>query len=93
MRAVERNWRGDSQVSAGINGNGELNSRTEVWSDWTIGGGHYFNAINHQGRILAVDGQSGSIEAWPPSVSGLGYDASMIRLSEAIVRDRHGKVI
>jgi Papain fold toxin 1, glutamine deamidase len=121
-RAVERNWRGDSQVSAGLNGYGELNDRTEVWSgdrfrgmdfdeienrlnsgghgssamigvDWRGGGGHYFNAINHRGRILAIDGQSGRIEAWPPSVGGLGYDVSMITSSEAIVRDRNEKTV
>jgi hypothetical protein len=122
-RAVERNWRGDSQVSAGLNGYGELNGRTEDWSgerfqrmgfdeienrlnsgghgssamigvDWRGGGGgHYFNALNHRGQILALDGQTGRIEAWPPSVGGLGYDASMVTLSEAIVRDRNEKAI
>ena len=61
--------------------------------DWRGGGGHYFNAVNHKGQVLALDGQTGKTETWPPTIDGLGYDASMITFSEAIVRDRKGKVI
>jgi hypothetical protein len=120
-RSVERNWRGESQVAAGlVPSTGEWNQRTEDWSgsrfekmnfsdiesrlaagghgssamigvDWRGGGGHYFNAVNSEGEILAVDGQTGLVEGWPPSVNGLGYDASDVTVCEAIVRDRHGR--
>jgi Papain fold toxin 1, glutamine deamidase len=46
--------------------------------------GHWFNAVNHAGTILAVDGQSGKLEKWPPSKNGLGFDESEISGPDAI---------
>jgi hypothetical protein len=78
----------ENRLNAGGHGSSAM-----IGVDWSSGGGHYFNAVNHQGRIIALDGQTGKNEPWPPSTGGLGYDASMIKLSEAIVRDGDGKVI
>ena len=30
------------------------------------GCGHWFNAVNHNGTVYAVDGQNGQIHDWPP---------------------------
>lgn len=64
-----------------------------VGCDWVGGGGHWFNAVNDNGAIRAVDAQSGETEAWPPSADGLGYDESDMRYSDAIFFDANGKVV
>lgn len=46
--------------------------------------GHWFNAVNHEGTVLAVDGQSARFEEWPPSRDGLGFDESDMSYSDAI---------
>jgi Papain fold toxin 1, glutamine deamidase len=38
--------------------------------DWKDGGGHSFNAVNDQGTVKYIDGQSGEIGRWPPPWSG-----------------------
>jgi hypothetical protein len=55
--------------------------------------GHWFNAVNHQGNILAVDGQSARFEDWPPSRDGLGFDESQMSYSDAIYFTADGKVV
>jgi len=55
--------------------------------------GHWFNAVNHQGSILAVDGQSARFEDWPPSKGGLGFDESGMSYSDAIYFTADGKVV
>jgi hypothetical protein len=57
------------------------------------GGGHWFNAVNYEGTALAVDGQSGRHEKWPPSIAGLGFDGSKMSYSEAIFFTPEGKVV
>lgn len=54
------------------------------------GSGHWFNALNDGGTIVAVDGQSGAWEAWPPSVEGVGVDESEVVRADAIYVDAHG---
>ena len=46
--------------------------------------GHWFNAVNHEGTVLAVDGQSARFEEWPPSKDGLGFVESGMSYSDAI---------
>lgn len=60
---------------------------------WRHGGGHWFNAVNYHGEVLAVDGQSGKVERWPPTEEGSGIDESLISESLAIVYDRSGRII
>jgi papain fold toxin 1 (glutamine deamidase) of polymorphic toxin system len=55
--------------------------------------GHWFNAVNHAGTILAVDGQSGKLEKWPPSKNGLGFDESEMSGSDAIYFTADGEVV
>ena len=89
---IERmtDWAGATPVNASMAQVGrrlaELGpgSSAVVGCDWTIGGGHWFNAVNHDGIVLAVDGQSGRTEKWPPSVHGLGFDESGMRRSDAV---------
>ena len=54
--------------------------------------GHWFNAVNHEGTVLAVDGQSARFEDWPPSRDGLGFDESEMSYSFAIYFTADGKV-
>jgi Papain fold toxin 1, glutamine deamidase len=61
------------------------------WSPSRIGG-HWFNAVNDSGAIKAVDGQTARIELWPPSASVLGFDETMMKLSDAIFFTPDGKV-
>ena len=61
------------------------------WSPPRIGG-HWFNAVNDSGTIKAVDGQTARIELWPPSASVLGFDETMMKLSDAIFFTPDGKV-
>jgi hypothetical protein len=54
--------------------------------------GHWFNAVNHEGTVLAVDGQAARFEEWPPSKDGLGFDESDMSYSDAIYFTADGKV-
>jgi hypothetical protein len=54
--------------------------------------GHWFNAVNHKGTVLAVDGQAARFEEWPPSKDGLGSDESGVSYSDAIYFTADGKV-
>ena len=54
--------------------------------------GHWFNAVNHEGTVLAVDGQAARFEEWPPSKDGLGFDESGMSYSDAIYFTADGKV-
>jgi hypothetical protein len=68
-------------------------SSAVIGCDWKTGGGHWFSAVNDGGTIKAVDGQSGAVEAWPPSRSGLHFDETMMRYSDAIYFGTDGKVV
>jgi hypothetical protein len=57
------------------------------------GYGHWFNAVNHDGTVLAVDGQTGMFGTWPPTAPGLGFDESDMRRSDAIFFTPGGKVV
>ena len=62
-----------------------------VGVDWIDGGGHWFNAVNDQGVVIASDGQAGEIERWPPTTEGLGYEEAECRVVDAIFVDPLGK--
>ena len=64
-----------------------------VGFDWEDGGGHWFNAVNENGSIKAIDGQSGQVEAWPPSDPGLGFSTADMKNMEAIFFDSNGRVV
>jgi hypothetical protein len=68
-------------------------SSAVVGCDWRTGGGHWFNAVNDGSTVKAVDGQSGKVEAWPPTRKGLGYDESRMWHSDAIYFTPDGKVV
>ena len=53
--------------------------------------GHWFNAVNYQGKVLAVDGQGARFQDWPPSKDGLGFDESEMSHSDAIYFTPDGK--
>ena len=55
--------------------------------------GHWFNAVNYKGTILAVDGQSARFQDWPPSRDGLGFDESEMSYSDAIYFTAGGKAV
>ncbi len=56
------------------------------------GGGHWFNAVNYNGEVLAIDSQRGRVEQWPPSRPGVGFDESMVAESLAITFDPDGRI-
>ena len=58
-----------------------------VGFDRADGSGHWFNAVNDGGTIKAVDGQSGTVGAWPPSSDAFGFDESEMANSDAIYFD------
>ena len=60
---------------------------------WKTGRGHWFNAVNDSGTVKAVDGQSGMVETWPPTLEKLQYDESQMRHSRAIFFTSDGKVV
>jgi hypothetical protein len=64
-----------------------------VRSNWSEGGAHYFNGVNDNGVIKAVDGQSGKVETWPPSTGGLRFDETQMAQSYAIYFNANGEVI
>ena len=39
---------------------------TVKWTEDAGGGGHAFNAVNHNGKVLWIDGQDGTYGQWPP---------------------------
>lgn len=92
-------WAGTALVKASMDDIGQRladlgpGSSAIVGCDWVIGGGHWFNAINDEGTVKAVDGQSAKIENWPPSAEGLGFDESTVRWSDAIFFTADGKTI
>ena len=55
--------------------------------------GHWFNAVNYEGTVLAVDGQGARFQDWPPSRDGLGFDESEMSYSDAIYFTADGKVV
>ncbi len=55
--------------------------------------GHWFNAVNDDGEIKAVDGQSGAVEPWPPTVDGLGFSEAEMSYSDAIFFDPSGRTV
>jgi hypothetical protein len=55
--------------------------------------GHWFNAVNHDGTVLAVDGQSGKFGIWPPTSLDSSFDESKMRRSDAIFFTPEGKVV
>lgn len=57
------------------------------------GRGHWFNAVNDAGTVKALDGQYGLVEDWPPSRTGVGYDASEMDTVGAIFFDASGRVV
>ncbi|MBW3650974.1 MAG: hypothetical protein KY458_10440, partial [Actinobacteria bacterium] len=42
---------------------------------WKGGGGHAFNAVNHEGKVYFVDAQpkGGAVDLWPPKADSPGY--------------------
>jgi hypothetical protein len=64
-----------------------------VGFDRYSGGGHWFNAVNHDGTVLAIDGQSGKLGTWPPTSLGSGFDERKMRYSDAIFFTPDGKVV
>ena len=74
---------------------GELGpgSSAVVGFDRADGPGHWFNAVNHGGTVLGVDGQAARFEEWPPSNDGLGFDESGMSYSDAIYFTADGKVV
>jgi papain fold toxin 1 (glutamine deamidase) of polymorphic toxin system len=91
-------WSGQEPTAASMSDVGrkleELGpgSSAVVGCDWKDGGGHWFNAVNDGGAVKAVDGQSGSVEGWPPSPDGLGFDETDMRQSDAVFFTADGKV-
>ena len=65
-----------------------------VGFDRDDGTGHWFNAVNDDGTIKAVDGQSGFVESWPPSDDGLGFNENDDMIySDAVFFAPDGKVV
>jgi Papain fold toxin 1, glutamine deamidase len=69
-------------------------SSAVVGCDWKGGGGgHWFNAVNDAGSVLAVDGQRNRVGPWPPTVRDLRFDEGRMELSDAIFFGPDGKVV
>lgn len=60
---------------------------------WEAGDGHWFNAVNDTGTVKAVDGQSGKVETWPPTIEGIRFDESLMQYSRAIFFTPDGKAV
>jgi hypothetical protein len=58
---------------------------------WTWGGGHWFNALNHNGVITAVNGQRGKQAAWPPTAATFRVDEDDCVGVEAIFVSPEGR--
>jgi len=78
-----------------VNG-GQAAADVVDFQDWIArigqGPGHWFNAVKHEGTVLAVDGQAGLFEEWPPSKDGLGFDENGMSYSDAVYFTADGKV-
>ncbi|MGW0635334.1 toxin glutamine deamidase domain-containing protein [Nocardia salmonicida] len=61
-----------------------------VGVDWHGGGGHWFNAFNVGGVPMASDSQSSTLEPWPPSAQGVGYDESHASAIDVMYIDAAG---
>jgi hypothetical protein len=90
-------WAGKSMTPSSM---GDVGTRLQklgsgssaiVGAEWKGGGGHWFNAINDGGTIKALDGQSGLMEDWPPTKSGLGFDEGDMGYSDATFFGSDGK--
>jgi hypothetical protein len=96
--AVMNEWAGQSPEPASMAAIGQRlrelgpGSSAVVGFDREDAPGHWFNAVNHEGTVLAVDGQSARFEEWPPSEDGLGFDESGMSYSDAIYFTADGKV-
>jgi hypothetical protein len=97
--AVMREWAGQAPEPASMS---EVERRLRelgpgssavVGFDRDNAPGHWFNAVNHEGTVLAVDGQGGRFEEWPPSNDGLGFDESGMSYSDALFFTVDGKVV
>jgi hypothetical protein len=55
--------------------------------------GHWLNAVNNEGKVLAVDGQSGKSGTWPPTSLDARYDDSTLLYSIAVFFTPEGKVV
>ncbi|MCL9795255.1 toxin glutamine deamidase domain-containing protein [Frankia sp. AgKG'84/4] len=80
------------QVAARLTDDGHGASALVAVSWRGQGGGHWFNMVNYNGEILAVDSQRGRVEEWPPSRRGIGFDESMITESLAVTFDPDGRI-
>lgn len=61
-----------------------------VGVDWTGGGGHWFNAFNVGGVPMASDSQNTTLQPWPPSTNGLGFDESDVVFTDVMYIDPAG---
>ena len=54
------------------------------------GGGHAFNAVNHQGTVFFIDAQptGGAVDTWPPKRSSPGYGFDETDVNEVFVNYR-----
>jgi hypothetical protein len=92
-------WAGRAPAPVSMAGIGERlavlgpGSLAVVGADWRFGGGHWFNAVNDAGTVLAVDGQRGRCGPWPPSAAGVRFDEGDMRYSDAIFFTPDGKVV
>ena len=59
-------------------------SSAVVGVNWTTGGGHAFNAVNRNGRVMFVDGQTGRTGPWPPRDATAGFGESIMRGTGAV---------
>lgn len=91
-------WAGESPEPASMAAIGQRlrelgpGSSAVVGFDRQDAPGHWFNAVNHEGTVLAVDGQAALFEDWPPSKEGLGFDESGMSYSDAVYFTADGKV-
>jgi hypothetical protein len=91
-------WAGQKPVPASMT---EIGRRLEELGAGSLaivgfdrpGFGHWFNAVNQDGTILAVDGQTGKFGIWPPASLGSSFDESKMLRSDAIFFTSEGKVV
>jgi hypothetical protein len=94
--AVMDHWSSGDRVVVNFDG---IQSRLEelgsgssaiVGVNYKGGGGHWFNAFNDDGRIVASDGQNGKSENWPPGGT-VRVPETACSLVDAIFIDASGK--
>ncbi|SNQ50422.1 hypothetical protein FRACA_460012 [Frankia canadensis] len=94
-----REWAGSTErrtSSAGIERdlqNAGPGSSALVLVRWRTGGAHWFNAVNDGGRVLAVDGQEGAAEPWPPTEAITGFSDRRIAHYYSILFDGDGRPV